>query len=632
MYKYSAPIMISSLKEEELDTYNEYLQRCDIKRVFLALPDYIFGKKWYIDENKESAQRKINYFKEKGYEVGIWTNSFGHGAIDGNSDEMYEKFTSMKAFEDGANGGLCPLDKNFVALFCKRVKTLCELSPDIIMLDDDLRYQIKGEKLFCCCPLHMAEFRKRIGEDISEEQLHKYLVSGGANKYRTEFHKLVSDSMTDFAKALRSAVDEVNPNIRLGHCACHDTWDFIGQDNIKMSLAFAGNTKPYLRTIGAPYHGSYVGYAVENTRMQASWCRDYGIEVFAEGDTYYRPRYICPSSRLELFDMGLLASGELDGVLKYMFDYVRPVGYETGYAERHYRINKQRAEIAEIFKDKKNVGVRVCEVLQKFESWEYPEEIHPKLVAFMERASRSQSQLLLSRNAIPLVYEKTDYPITLFGENARYVTESDLENGAIIDISAAKILKSRGIDTGYISSEKASYSYETFTAENDYIERIEGLAYHKVNASEKVEVLTKMMPAGDVGVYRYENENGQKFLVFPYDAYDPDNADNIPYMCNYYRKKQLSDSIEWLCGKKLPTVVDPKHPMLYQQTSENEDKSAMSVLFLNSFDDYETDVEITLYKQYKTVRFVNCTGKLCGSKVIIDRIDAHGFAAFEVRE
>lgn len=642
MYKYSAPVMISSVKDDELSEYHEYLQKCDIKRVFFALPDYIFVKRWYLEENKETVQRKINYFKERGYEVGVWTNSFGHGVIDTSVsdavvqnpiDGLYDKFTNMRAFEDGSPGALCPMDEKFTALFCERIKIIASLGIDIIMLDDDLRYGIRGEKLFCCCGLHMAEYRKRIGENISVEELKKYILTGGGNRYRSEFHKLMCDTLTDFARKLRAAVDEVNPKIRLGHCGCHDTWDFCGQDNIKMSLAFAGeNTKPFLRTIGAPYHGSYVGYAVENTRMQSAWCKGVGIEVFAEGDTYFRPRYNVPSSRLELFDMGLLASGEVDGVLKYMFDYSRPLVYETGYADRHIRINNERAEIAEIFKDKKNVGVRVFEVLHKFENWEYPEEINPRLVAKMERASRSESQLLLSRNAIPLVYTETEYPIAVFGENARYVTDKDLENGAIIDVSAARVLDSRGIDTGYASSKKQAFSYESFDSESDYIERIDGLSYHDVKVSDKAELLTHMMPGECVGVYKYENAKGQRFLVFPYDAYDPDAVDNISYMCNYYRKKQLSDGIEWLCGRKLPTVVAPKHPMLYTQTSENADKSAMSVLFLNSFDDYEFDVEVELYKSYSDVRFVNCSGRLEDNKVVIDRIDAHGFAAFEVRE
>lgn len=634
MYNYSAPLNTPTLKDEELPLYHEWFQKCDIKRVFLGLPNYLFYKENYFFSHEEKVKRQIEYFRERGYEIGIWAISFGHSRIDPEDEGLLDKFTPMESFE-GEAGALCPMDEKLIRVFCERTQMLARFEPDIIMFDDDYRYHIHGEKLFCCCPLHMAEFRRRIGEDMPKEELYRHILSGKPNRYRTEWQRVMGDALVNLARRIREAVDEVNPNIRLGHCSCYDTWDLDGVDNVELSLAFAGDkTKPFIRTIGAPYHSSYVGYAVENTRLQASYCKASGIEVFGEGDTYVRPRYNVPSSRLELWDMGLLACGEVDGALLYMFDYARPALYETGYADRHIRNNRARGEIAEIFADKRNVGVRIFEELHKFNNWEFPEKIHPKLVAMLERVGgTSRSQLLLSRNAIPTVYGDTEYPYAVFGENARYVTEKQLSNGAIIDISAARILSERGVDTGYISSVgTASFTYETYDLENDYIERIGGVAYHKVECKEGAEVITHLQPGGYVGTYKYQNADGQRFLVFPYDAYDPCHIDNISYMCNYYRQKQLYDGIEWLCGKALPARLTKGAPMLYMQASENEGRTAMSVLFLNSFDDYELDVEVGLYKTYSSVRFVNCSGRLCENKVVIDKIDAHGFAAFEVRE
>ncbi len=630
MFKYSAPLNISTLKDEDLPKFHEYFQKCNIERVFFGLPDYLFEKSGYIFRNAEKVKRQMNYFRERGYEVCIWALAFGHGKIEIN-DGIAGKFTNIESF-DGKKSALCPLDENFIQCMADGIKKLAAFEPSIIMLDDDYRIHIRGAHHFCCCELHMTEYKKRIGEDISKEELEKHLLTGGPNRYRTEWQKLMGETLVNFAKRMREALDEANPEIRLGHCSCNSTWDFDGTDNAQISLAFAGKTKPFLRTIGAPYHGVFVANAVENTRLQASWCKKYGIEVFAEGDTYVRPRYNVPSSRLELFDMGLLASGEVDGHLKYMFDYARPIDYETGYADRHIKNNESRQGIREIFEGKKNVGVRVFEELHKIENWELPEEKHPQLVAMLERANDSKAQTFISRNAIPTVYGETEYTYIVFGENARYISEEELSKGAIIDLGAARILNSRGIDTGYISSEPQSFTYENFDKEGDYIERIGGFAFHNVKCNEAAEVLTHLMPGDCTGTYRYENKNGQRFMVFPFDAYTPSAYDNISYACNYYRQKQLSDGVEWLCGKKLPAKLTKGAPMLYMQASENEDKSAMSVLLLNSFDDYEIDVEVQLAKEYKTVRFVNCNGKLCKDKVIIEKIDAHGFAAFEVKE
>jgi hypothetical protein len=157
-------------------------------------------------------------------------------------DSAFTCMKSLKGTDFPQN--MCPLNEAFLDFAASYARDMARTGVDIIMYDDDLRYGIRGEKLFCCCGLHMAEYRKRIGENISVEELKKYILTGGGNRYRSEFHKLMCDTLTDFARKLRAAVDEINPKIRLGHCGCHDTWDFCGQDNIKMSLAFAGeNTK-----------------------------------------------------------------------------------------------------------------------------------------------------------------------------------------------------------------------------------------------------------------------------------------------------------------------------------------------------------------------------------------------------
>lgn len=52
------------------------------------------------------------------------------------------------------------------------------------------------------------------------------------------------------------------------------------------------------------------------------------------------PRYTIPANHLEIFDLALVACGELDGILKYMYDYRHPLGFEDGYDMRHRRNEK----------------------------------------------------------------------------------------------------------------------------------------------------------------------------------------------------------------------------------------------------------------------------------------------------
>ena len=79
--------------------------------------------------------------------------------------------------------------------------------------------------------------------------------------------------------------------------------------------------KPFICLIGAPYwsikrdHGnSRLQNCIELHRMERSFCGD-DIEIFAEGDTFPRPRHTCPASYLELFDMAMRADGGFDGIV-----------------------------------------------------------------------------------------------------------------------------------------------------------------------------------------------------------------------------------------------------------------------------------------------------------------------------
>ena len=370
--------------------------------------------------------------------------------------------------------------------------------------------------------------------------------------------------------------------------------------------------------------------------MQAHWCKDNGIEVFCEGDVYPRPRYNVPSRYLELFDLALLASGETDGILKYMFDYTRPVDYECGYHERHIRNEGLRDEIKEIFSEKKAVGVYVPDEMRKTENWHLPEEtpdgVSGYLCGMLEVSRKAKS--ILVNNAIPITYEREGKPFFIMGENAWYVKEDELANGALLDISAAKILSERGIDVGLMSVEEAAVIGETYLAENDTITGLEGMELYKIACSEKAVVETRFVPQNTPGSYRYENAKGQRFFVISCSLMREDFGrvtDNPNYTTNYYRKAQLVSAIEWVSGKKLAAKTTAKCPDLYTIVSEDQEQKALSVAVMNAYTDDAFDIEFTLDKVYKEVRFVGCKGNMNGDKVRIDYMEPYGFAAFEVR-
>ena len=603
MYKLSIPLSLNRLNEESLPIFLEEFRKAKVERIFLFGGGPFYQKDCALFTGHNQLAYYISYFQERGFEVGVWLGAFGHGDImvHAAQKEYFAEFTKIKGVDGKTvDEGFCPLDERLQSRFCEAVKIVASMHPDIIMLDDDFRLNVRSYNMGCCCDKHLKLFYDAVDEEIPMEELEKRIFTGGKNKYRTAWLKVMGDSLLHFAKMLRNAVDEVDETIRMGACAVYSTWDFDGTDMIAISKALAGKNRPFLRTIGAPYHGIHPQYVIEHTRMQAAWCKDEDIEIFSEGDVYPRPRYVAPSKFLELFDMGLLSTKATEGIMKYMFDFRFDVNYEMGYNARHVRNTKLREGIVELFHNKEMVGVKVCETMRKVENFDLPMEYKPGVATFVQNTYFSIAGKLLSENTIPTVYEKnTGYPAIIFGENAKYIQEEELKNGAILDAVAAKILHERGIDTGISKREAYSIIGETHTEEDE--------SY----------------------CYRFENQNGQRFYVILVDMYQRD-ADHCSNFMNYYRQKHLTDAIAWLCGKPLPVVCN-KNPYLYIQAAKGKDGSMAVALFNMNFDEI-IEPTIILDKNYGELKCLNCEGTLCENKIILaDEIAPYSVAIFEVK-
>ena len=634
VYKLSVPIAIKTFNEDTLAQIIEMLKAMNATRVFLCDIGNIFSESSVIYTDAERIKTYVNALKESGFEVGFWTNSLGHGdALIGDFSHFpKEKYTSMEGISgETAPRAICPLCEAFRQDFADGIKQIASFAPDIIMLDDDFRFAHSKHYYFgCFCPNHLKKFYEEIGEEISRDQIEAKIFTGGPNKYRRAYLKGLGDSLIGFAKHLRTAVDEVDKNIRLGSCLTLENWDADGVHLPDLARAFAGDTKPFLRTSGAPYWSNDILNALELTRMQFFWMKDTGIEVFAEGDTYPRPRYVVPSRTLELFHYALVADEYANGVLGYVFDYNQKFGYESGYIEKHIKTNPLRAEIAEIFAGKKAVGVTVFNAMHKLENWVFPDKLIPKIANKIMGSAKTSSFNFLAKNTIPTVFEDSGYPCLVTGESARTVELFLLKNGAVLDVTAAKILAERGVDTGLISAEPASFIGEHYLSEEDTIPNVDTGSLYRIECSEDAKILSRFLPDDTPASYTYENADGQRFYVVAVDHFFLDQR-SVPtenLLNNYYRQADITKAIEWMCGKRLP-AKSLKNPNLYIYTAKAD--GAMSVLLLNVHLDSIDVPVVELDRTYSEIRFVNCSGKLEGGKVILSELAGFGMAAFEVR-
>lgn len=441
----------------------------------------------------------------------------------------------------------------------------------------------------------------------------------------------------DFAKRVRKTIDSVNPKIRAGVCMIPETWDLEGTDGIVLARAFAGNTKPFVRPISAPYHNAYCPIEmIENQRLQANWVKNSGnddIEVFAEGDVYPRPTYCVPSKALELYDLALAADNGHDGCLKYMFPYEFNIEYDDGYIKNHIKNVNLKKEITELFKDKTVTGVQVFGAMHKVRDFIFPDELWEKTMA--NKAAdcyKAFSADLLSKNSIPTCYTENEYPVIVCGESARYIPLNRLKNGAILDCKAAVILKNRGVDTGILSVEEINdVRGEYYINADEKITSYSIPIRNKIACDEKAAVSSVILPYNTPGAYTYENTSGTRFFVLAADFEDTPgwrlSCGDSNYFNNFLRQKQVVEAIEWISGKKLP-AVSMHNPYLYIIAAKND--NSMSVLVENIFMDDVIEPEILPDREYKTIKCVGCTGTLCKGSVHLSDIPSYGVCAFEV--
>ena len=634
MYRITVPIMSANVeicggKEKILSE----LKRVGAQRVLLALNVLCVDP---AEKARELSclKENVEFFKANGLEVGSWMWTFWTRGAN--------EFVKMES-ADGkrAKDFACPLDEEFRAFVCNYVQDIAKCGVDIIQFDDDFRYgYLTGSShITCLCPLHMKKIHQLLGECPDPMELEEKALTGGKNKYRDAWMKVNGDALKSFAYRIRQALDEVNPNIRIGFCSCMPVWDVDGVDTVTLAKILAGNTKPLIRLIGAPYWAvekhwqrSRVQNVIDMERMERSWCSG-EIEICSEGDVYPRPRTNCPASYLELFDMAMRIDGRLDGIMKYVLDYSSAVGYETGYADMHLRNTPIYEGIEQYFSGKEAVGVRIYETMNKLQNMEILP--HIKEGGLVYDTFFSPASHLLGDNSIPSTFEGEGVCGIAFGENIKYVPEEAFKRGMIIDAGAARILTAKGIDTGFaFLGEEVHSSREIEEETGMHVSYTGAFISYRATLKEGAVLLSSLMlndsmiseePVKNPFVFRYENEQGYRFLIFNLEAYFC--GDMI--LRGYLRTKQIADSVAWMSGRKLPAYAYG-NPDLYILCKEKDTKKAVGLF--NIFADPIEQPVVELDGEYKKIRCINCTGEIRGDKVYLSKIQPFSFAGFEVEK
>lgn len=643
-YKISVPFMNHTCDtDEHRAQYLSLVRRMGARRVFLCMP------RPFTDSPERAAALellKINaaFFKKNGVEeVGTWFTAMGHGGqLDHESGEERTDFPRLVGFSGGiCDDTFCIADPGYRELIGNWVRDMGKCGVDIIQLDDDLRLGARGNGIGCTCDYHMAEFARRTGREWTREELYQAVFSGAPNETRDAWFALMGEAFYGFARVLREKLDSAAPTTRLGFCACMTTFDSDGIDAAALAKVFAGNTKPYLRGIGAAYWGNNgnshtIADVISYERQESAWMkRAPEIEFYTEGDVYPRPRYRVPAWFLETFDTALRADGSTDGILKYVFDYVQTPLYETGYIEHHEHHLPLYEEIHTAFDGGVTRGVYVWEAEHKLTSCTLPTPAPAPGV--ITDSALSASARFLNRLCISTSFVENGDAVCVSGWSGQKMPLDLLKYGVIADIEAAEALTARGIDCGIVSAEDApAADGEIFPAQNgmeeEHLRTLTGGLFRRVTLKSGAVVLSAFHAGTETypAAWMYENENGERFVCYAFAFGSVDRHSQL--LCSYARQAQAVDALAWLQGGKKSAAVCLHHPELYMIVKDQGD-GGRAVGLWNCFADEIIAPVVTLDRAYAEVRFIGgARGHLEGDRVIFETdIPAHAFAGFVVK-
>lgn len=627
MYCLSVPFFLHTVKDT--DAFIARLKKMGVNRVFLCTEIVDPQSERYSEEMEQLCQ-SISVYREAGFEVGVWRSSIGHGGpLSQSGDE--EKPSQFRLWMDGKGNALeenfCPAGEGFLATLEQWMREVAALNPDMIMIDDDFRNTMRGEAPGCLCDWHLAEYNRRVGEELTRAEIMQKVFCGAPSRYRDEWFAMQGESLYNMARRLRAAVDSVNPSVRLGQCICPSSWEFEGSDPRELAYIFAGNTKPFMRFSGGVYWGKHdyakLSEIIEMERLSAHWCKDEDIEVFSEGDTYPRPRFIVPAAYLEQFDLALRADGPKDGILKYMIDYVSSQDYETGYEAMHCRNMPLYEKIEAMFGGKEAVGLQVFQPSHTFHLKVMPEEMTVD-GWYGWNFAPVPVQRFIANAGIPLQYAEGENALIVFDEAAHFLTAEQRKRGVILNVTAAQILREQGVDVGFTACECLSApSRENFLNENETVCMFtyDCDEIYRLTLKEGARVLTQFKVNGETvsGVYEYENADGERYVVLPFKKGTGDIGRN------YCHQRQLAKSAAWAARRPLPASC-AGHPELYMICKTDGD--SLTIGLWNNGPDPIFTPEVSLAKSGTVTETLQCEAVVDGTALkLTTDIPPFGMAA-----
>lgn len=215
--------------------------------------------------------------------------TIGHGYAL-NQPNAFQRYVNLN---DGREMNVvCPYDEGFRRHMKSAFATIAREKPAMIMVDDDFRLIARSGQ-GCACPLHMAEFNRRAGTNMTREELfaHTQGVSDEDRRYTEIFIETQGDSLIGAARAYREGIDSVDPTLPGSFCTCGNSAEYAAE----IAQILAGKGNPVIVRLN---NGSYTAAGPRwfsnialRAASQAALLSDKTDALLAETDTCPQNRY-----------------------------------------------------------------------------------------------------------------------------------------------------------------------------------------------------------------------------------------------------------------------------------------------------------------------------------------------------
>ncbi len=569
--------------------------------------------------NKAEKQCKLYArYRDALEPLGVKTGVLIQASLGHDYSLVPAPFQRIVYLTDGeAINAWCPEDKNFVAHFKEVVRRIATERPGAIMLDDDVRLIMRPGR-GCVCPLHMAEFKKRTGLDMTREEMYTYFKTHNDDDPITmEYINMQRDSLVKFVTEMREAIDSVDPTIQGINCTSGDECDSV----IYTNPIFAGKGNP---TIVRVPNGTYAPITVRgfsDTMRRACVCssklKKNGIDiVLAETDTVPFNRYAKNARYLHAH----YTASMLDGLMGAKHWITRFCDNELASGKAYRDILAKHIsfydKVSELSRDIRWVGANSMFIEQKHHSFSKDE--------IWSYHRNDWVGCVLERMGIPFYYsEQNTGAAFLEGDIVKDMTKSQIEEAFKGSVFMSWEPAEDLIDRGYgklIGVEVSDFdgvviNGETFDGTIGCVCTVQKNARRLTLADDKTEVLS----------YNYAKEREAAKIISPaVTVYPRDNSKISVVYCgepraeftytegfaflNETRKKQFVDLLSR--ADALPVYYDGDNEIC-MRAGYIKDGRLLTAVFNLSYDPLE-QLDLYLKDKPQQITLINSDGSESG--------------------